>query len=443
MAGTLWLGLILLQFLLTLYFLATKRYSAFIAVFIYSIFTHDFTFINASYYLPSWIIEAAKPYAELVTLYFGFRWMQRLRRERYVDPIDRGAITLVIVPTLIVLLIDLVINQQLVSSLKGVRLYVLPVLLPYFMYRAGVLEKVQQRRLIYFVLTLMIVAGLYGFIQRLAFDGDVQKLWFYRFFDRFGTNPVDEYGWANYLRNNKLRVTSIFVSPITMSLMMAIPALMAITALLNSAHRMNWSQRAAFLGLLAFALFAQSLTQTRVGMIIDAIGAAAVFLMKLRKDTFLRTLLIPVGLVALTFLSLVTHTAGDESALGRLDQYRLFFDFFKMQGLGFSNSLVQTHFDAFFMSSALVYGWLCIFPLSGLILLNRHVYKAAKRMEGNMLVESVYGFSLALIYAFTFQFIAGSSPYRLYFLLLFIILAHVKSGTRESFEADRRRIIPG
>lgn len=441
MAGTFWLGLILLQYILTLFFLGTKRNTAFLAVYLYSIFSYDFVFINASYHLPERVLTFTKPYQEYLFAYFLIRYLAVLYRDKVINGIDRGILYLLVLPSLITLIADIAINRHPVQSFMGMRLYLLPVLLSYCLYRAGFLEKIRLKHVIGIVLTLSILSGIYGHFQRLHFDGNVQSLWFHRFFNRYSTNPVD-YGWANYLRNNRLRLTSIYVSPITMSLMMAIPVLFAGTELLQRGRRLDWSRRGVLLAIFAFCLCYQWLTQTRIGLITDVIGACTILLFRVRRDTFFRTLLIPVGLVALTFVTLFMNF-GDDSALGRLDQYRLFFELYTLKGLGFSDPLVQTNFDAFFMSVALLYGCLAFFPLSLIGIANYQLYKAAKSIPDSAFLVAVYGFSLALLYGFTFQYIAGSATYKIYLLFIFIALSYVKPGKHRFVEAHPDRAIPG
>jgi len=439
--GALFLSLIILQYVLSVVWLKQQKYGCFILLQMYALFSYDYVFIHASYYLPPLLVAVLKPYTEYLICYFLFCFFVVLRRRfSFSNRTDALMLILLFLPGLLVLLCnDFTGNINPGETLKGLRLYFVPVLLPYLMYRCDILAGYKQWKITNALFCICLLLGLYGCFQRFAFTGHVRSLWFYTFFDQFAINPV-AYQPSNFIRNDVLRVTSIFVSPLTYSIALAAPILLIVSIFINEAGKTLRKTKIILAVLGIFFLYCQWMSVTRIGLIIDAIGITMLVALRLRAR-FLLLAAIPVVIIAATFYTLTSGITKDTSALGRLLQFREFARHFSVRGLGFNNALVQTHFDSFFISIGLLYGALVSFPLLWLYQLNKRAYILAKRQR-NYFTAAVFVFSLSFIYTFTFQFVAGAASYKLYFLLLFLIFTDERSSTGTAIQTDPYRIIP-
>lgn len=436
-------GLIVLQYLLTIWALRTKRYDLFICVFIYSLFSYDYVFINASYYLPSKIVAILKPYSEYLILYFlYYLYFVRKKRISIHERFDAYLIWLILLPTAIVLVADDLLGHRMLSeTLLGMRLYLVPLILAYLLYKTEVIKDCDQLKIVNTIFTLSIASGIFGFFQKAYFRGTIKDLWFYRFFTHDNYNPLN-YWAANYIRNDSLRLTGYYVSPIHYSVAFCLPILIILTLFANAYHRLSNHIRLLLLSFLLFFFWYQWYSITRVGLIIDLIGMLIIVYAKLRKPGFFKLFIIPVAFVALTFSSLLLKTTNDASALGRIDQYQTFLQHYTFFGLGFRHEMVHTYFDTYFMSVGLLYGVFSIFPLLFIYKLIKAAYEVVMANANNYFFEAVLFTSLGLLYVFCFQFMAGSTPYRLYFFLLFVILANGNSRYNQSMQAYNYRFIP-
>jgi hypothetical protein len=435
--------LIILQYLLTVWTLRTRRFDLFICVYIYSLFTYDYIFINASYYFPSRLVALLKPYSEYLAIYFlYYLYFVQKKRISLWDRFDAYLIWFIILPTVVVIVAnDLAGHRMIGETMLGMRLYLMPLVLAYLLYKCGILKDCDQLKIVNTIFIFSIFSGVYGFFQKAYFRGTVKDLWFYPFFTKNGYNPLDFWA-ANYIRDNRLRITGYYVSPITYSVAFCLPILIVLTIFANSYHKLSNHIRYLLLSFLLFFLWYQWFSQTRIGLIVDVIGALVIVYAKLKRPSFLRLILIPAAFIGFTFSTLLLKTTNDASALGRVDQYQAFLKYYTFFGLGFKHELVHTYFDTYFVSVGLLYGVFCIFPFLFIFKTLRAAYDVVVSNENNYFFEATFFLSLTFIYIFCFQFMAGSTPYRLYFLLLFVILANGSSRYNKSMQAHRYRLIP-
>jgi hypothetical protein len=416
---------IFLQYALSLLSIAYKRYNFFIIVYLCSIVFYDYLFINASYFLPETLLNLLKPYNEylLVFLTFNFCLMSAQGIGFKHTNADKAVVVLLFSSLFVLLLNDFSTNINFGDTVNGLRMYLVPVFVPYLMYKANWFDKINFSTFLYGLFSISIVIVIYGTIQKNNFNGDLKSLWFYGFFSTFPENPV-EVGFYNYIRNDVLRTTSFFVSPIIYSISVAIPAVYAVGALITKSSLI----RKWFLILVILtSLYGLVIAETRVGLIILIIGAGILIVPRVLKKKYALMVMpsIPLFAVVLTFISLLYGFTEDLSALGRLVQYFSFFEYYKIFGLGFNNEYVLNYFDTYYMSIALLYGVLVVFPIYFFVDLNRFLYKAVSGGVGNdgAFMETTFAVSLTFIYSFAFQFTAGSYPYKVLFLIIFVVFA--------------------
>lgn len=434
--------LIFIQYYLSIIFLKNKEYSKLTALYLYAIFSYDFVFINASYYLPLWFVNVTKLYNEYLLIYLIAHYFIVIKNQfSFFNRVDRYVISYFLIPSALILLMDHCGSGAIYvrDTINSIRIYILPVVLPYMLYKCNMLQSYKPQKIINIILTLSIFTGIFGFFQKMSFYG-VRSLWFFDFFNRESQNPV-LYGAANYIRNGMLRVTGVFVSPITYTITLSISVIIISALLLDKSKKI--SSKIFFAIVLLFVIYCQHNSQTRVGYIVDVIGVAAVAYSSFFKARLRNILLLPSVVVAGTFAFLLLGLTKDESAIGRLAQYNAFFSYFNILGAGFGSPFVNVYFDTFFLSVGLLYGIFVILPLAMLYKFNKYAFEIwTRKLVDNYFAIAVIAVSATFIYSFTFQFIAGSYPYKLYFLLLFLIFENDKSPAKETGQVNNSRFIP-
>jgi hypothetical protein len=416
------IALISLQYGLSIVFFLTNRYSKLVYLYVFSIFSYDYLFINASYYLPDILVNLLKPYNEYFFLILLLLVIQKVNSVDGVIKlrhIDKSVLYLLLLPTSIILLLnDFSQNIDLMSTVQGLRTYLIPILIPYLMYNLYFLNKLNIGKFVNFLIFLSILTVLYGLYQKYTYNGQISSLWFYDFFGRYKENPVEE-GFYNFVRNDQLRTTSIFVSPVIYSIALSIPTLLVISKLFKEKKLIG---KINLVLVLSFLIWGLMIAETRVGLFVTIIGLLILiscYIRILNRYAFL--LAIPIVFIVLTFITMIFGYTEDLSALGRLIQYASFFDYFKVLGLGFNNKYVLTYFDTFYVSIFLVYGVLAFLPIIFIFKLNKLIYKLTKSsFYGRFFNVSTLAVSLSFVYSFAFQFTAGAYPYKLLFVLVFI-----------------------
>jgi len=418
---------IFIQYAATILSLSYRKYNVFAVVYLLSIFFYDFLFINASYFLPSSLVAVLKPYNEYLFIFLTIRlFLVKLNNIKSRNILmDKIILYLILVTLAVLLLNDFSSNIDPVSTILGIRIYLLPILLPYLMYKANWLATIDKKTFLSSLFLATLITIGYGTIQQMTFNGNVNSLWFYKFFNLNGENPV-ETGFYNFVRNDKLRTTSFFVSPIIYSISVAMSAVFVATLLIMKQNKM-FKRSTLFLLLIAF-IYGLLIAETRVGIFILAMAIAMLLVTKLtnRKGIYKLLATIPFIAMILTFLSLIYGYTDDLSALGRLIQYMSFFEYFKPLGLGFNSEYVLTMFDTYYMSLALVYGVFIVVPIYFYYKLNKVLYYQILEINGlNLLfAKGVFVLSLTFIYSFAFQFTAGAYQFRMLFFLIFIVLSN-------------------
>ena len=432
-----------LQYFLSVYSIINRRYNLFGIVYLYSIVLYDFIYINAYYHLPSLLVAVLKPYNEYMTVILTLRLIisSIQHKKSSVKNIDKMMLYLIGGSLLILLFNDFATKIDLGATIAGLRIFLLPVIIPYLMLRANWLKYISERKLLYALFAITVVIVLYAIVQKSEFNGDIRSLWFYEFFKQYPENPIDE-GPYNFIRNDVLRSTSLFVSPIIYSLAVAFPTIFLISLILFKSKILS----RATAGILAMIfIYGLIIAETRVGLVIIAIGTAILLIPRFVKVRYAYKLMVSVPILAVivTFWTLISGYTDDLSALGRLTQYASFFDYFKLLGVGFYSELVQTKFDAYYMSLALLYGIFIVLPIYFYISINKTVYKTVLLNDGgdNIFSKAVLTISLTFIYSFAFQFSAGAYPYRLLFFLVFLVISKFNNEKKNQHN-NRSSFVP-
>jgi len=418
------------QYIVSLYAIINKKFNLFAAVYLASLFFYDWLFINAYYFLPPLLLAVLKPYNEYLFLILLFRFIvSTVQHKKSKNALADSIILALIVPSFIVLCAnDLSRNLNLSDTISGIRIYLLPILTPYLMYKAKWFNSLNTKKILSFLFTISIISVIYGFFQRQGFNGSVRSLWFYNFFNQYTENLV-EIGPYNFIRNDVLRTTSFFVSPIIFSISLAIPTIYVLELLISKNKLFSRKYLLFVLVILCYGLL---ICETRVGIIVSIISIAIHLVPKFFKFKYAYRIMLFVPFLAmiLTFLSLIFGYTDDLSALGRLTQYASFFEYFQPLGLGFNNEYVLTRFDTYYMSVGLVYGGLLIFPVWFYLRINKFLYKVVLLNIDSpdfLFLKSTLALSLTFIYSFAFQFTAGAYQYRVMFFLIFIALTYQKN----------------
>jgi hypothetical protein len=277
--------LIVLQYAVAFFSLKEKAWTVFAGVLAYATISYDFVFIQASYYIPEALLAGFRPFNEYLLLYFLLQLtVVRRRALSFPNREDLLAAGLLLLPSGLMLLHDIA-DFHPGDTLRGLRMYLLPLLLPYLLYRCGVFDRIRVGRLLQGLLGLVLLAALFGLVQWLRFDGEIRQLWFYEYFNRFGANPLI-YGRANYVRSGQLRATGIFDSPIAFALVLGMAVLLIASLLLQSGAGLRRRDRGWLLVAGVFLLACLPLAQTRVGFLVPAIGMLILLLERFRKLRF-------------------------------------------------------------------------------------------------------------------------------------------------------------
>lgn len=405
------------QYYLTAIFLKDKAYKNLLGVLLFAMVSYDWVFIEASYVLPKFALGLTKPYFEYLLVYLLYEMWRKGQTPTLFNPLFRHLFLLVLLPSLVTLVLnDLRAHSPAFDLFYGLRLILLPIVLLFLLFKVGAFKDVEPGFILNSLIAVSMLCFIAGVMQRWSYAGDIQKLWFYDFMNRFYLNPV-KVGWANYVRNDALRVTGIFVSPITQVISLGIGILLLAAKLIF--QKVPFSKRAFWLLLLLVLLYGQWRTITRVGLIMDVLGIAVLLGSRLwpRRQAWLY--LVPLGAVLATFGTLLSGNVTEESALGRLKQYAEAVWIFRLRGLGFSHQFVSTYFDSYFITMLLLFGVLAVLPLLFIWKLNLSIIRLLRAHPRSVLGNATLAVGTSFLYVFVFQFVAGSFPYRVYFLLLF------------------------
>jgi len=393
---------------------------------------YDVLFIHASYNLPWWFVATTKLFPEYLTAALAVQAYRR-RRLYLAHPPTRQLALGIMLPSA-VLLVGSAIAHGPAHAVLGARTYLVAPLMAFLLYTNGYLTRRAGMAVLRCIALVAAVSAIVALRQMADFDGLVSRLWFFDYFYDWPRNPVLE-GSANYLRDGNLRTTGIFVSPIIQTVSLLLGVAVLTTAVV--ARGQGWAVRVLALAGIPFLLYAQYTTHTRVGWILDALVIAVIVAQRWMPALLVRTARWGAWVaVAATFAFLLVGGTEESSAVGRLGQWGGFWTQLRPWGLGFGHPLVNTHFDSLVISAMLLFGALVVGPA----LYIHRLYRALWRVAGTAPQAVVLSVSAAVCaaapYLFFFQFVAGSYPYRVYFLLLYLSLAYYERALRREAGLD-------
>lgn len=397
-------------FSLLLISLTLKQYTLFVVSYIYYVFLYDWLFISIKINNPSFLgvlLQMSQELIFILVLLLGIVRISSVGKFVLVKK-DAFFILCIIIPALFSIIISLKNGDGISNVITGIRLYFLPIIIPYVLYRMNILSHVKIKCIVYNLSFMAVCCMVFGYIQVSNFHGSLSELWFYRGSD---IDAIEKSSF-NFIRDGELRATSFFVSSIMMTSLLA--AICAICAFCQK----NVS-RILTIFCCVYGIY---LSRTRVGFFIISLIFGLYFLdffLKKKGQHKLSILIsVPLLTIALTFLSIAMGYVTDLSAIGRSIQYLTFFENFQLLGVGIGSEHSLIKYDSFIISVILALGSFSVLYIWYFIDLVKLLYQ----LHGKF-AYSIFLLSLSFIYLFAFQFVAGSVTFRLFFILVFIAIS--------------------
>jgi hypothetical protein len=142
------------------------------------------------------------------------------------------------------------------------------------------------------------------------FYGDLKDLWFYEYINKL--TPLEE-ARPNYVRENNLRATGFFVSPLIYSSFLSYTTLIVFFYLIIL-RKITW--KFILLIVLAVLIYGLLIARTRIGLIISCLGFISSILVYYRRMLSIRKVIVlALGMITLTFAALLFGLTSDPSAL--------------------------------------------------------------------------------------------------------------------------------
>ncbi len=399
------IGIILL--LRLFYFLFNNHSQHVSNIIVILLIMYDWIFIHIAYSLPSNITFILKSFGEILLFILTFLLIGRLGyNKNRTQNIDYIFFLFIIVPFLISLASGGSLSNM---ALSGYKDFFFPYILSYLLFKC---KYINFNYKILSYITVIISSS--AIIQIVLYDGNLSSLWFYNSFERFDENPVDT-GFYNYLKEDTLRATSIFVTPIDLSITSGLLTIYHLSQII-----IKRNNRIIQFMLMIYAFMGLWLSQTRVGFAIVAIGIVVLIYINRSRYISLRTLLlIPLFFIIATFVCMASGRIDDGSALGRLIQYADFFNTFSMTGYGIGDYDAIYKYDSFILCSARMMGITALLYFMMYFKLLKHVVNIYKSYRLSQYAPFIIASSTALIYAFIFQHLAGSIALTLVIIFMF------------------------
>lgn len=388
-----------------------KDCKQFTSIFILLLLLYDWIFICIGYALPSQIVLILKSFSEILIMLFLLLLLARTGRYVVVEKIDVLIAVFCGIP-----FITSILSGGGFSSLalSGYKDFFFVYIISYLLLKSRYLV-VDYRVLD--IITIIVSTG--AILQTFFFNGNLETLWFYNSFDNLPENPVDV-GYYNYLKDDALRATSCFVTPIDLSITSAMLIIYHVSQVFA-----NKEKSAGQLMLAIYAFVGLWISQTRVGLVIVAIGICTLILLKIKKNKISLWILylIPLSFIALTFLMMVVGKIDDYSALGRMVQYANFINDFSLMGGGIGDYDAIFKYDSFLLCSFKMMGIFAILYFILYFRLFNTVVSCLNNCGSKVLyLPFVVATSTAMMYAFVFQHLAGSIALILVTIFMFDVL---------------------
>jgi hypothetical protein len=391
---------------------------------------YDFIFINLSSYVSPAVLYATKSWQEYLTLFLLLILLISKSRFTALNKFDSWFLSFFLFLTVLSAAVGMANGISFMQVFLGWRMYMMPLLWSFLLYKTSIFRQIPSKVVVHFLAIVSVIVITVGIYQNMNFNGDLRRLWFYDFIDKL--NPIDDHPF-DFIRDDQLRVTGIFVSPLIYASFLSYSLLILTFYILLKKHALI-KKMIAFL-LLAFILYGQILSRTRIGFIIFMVGLACSFLAYFKPLLkYGWSVLIPLLFVITTLISLIAGITEDLSALGRLIQYASLPSNFVILGQGFGAEMTNVFFDSFYISIIVLFGmFVPIYIWLYLVLLKKMNQKAVyvKYVEpgiyNRILYYASYGFFFSFIYTFGFHFSIGSATIQIFYLMLFYFVSKFQS----------------
>jgi len=316
--------------------------------------------------------------------------------------------------------------------LKGARMYLVLPFSFYLLSVSGHFKNIQTVNIIIPLLAFTSLSTIYSIIQEFRFDGNLKILWFYDFVNNI--NPI-EIARFNYIRDDHLRASGLFISPLIQSSILGFTCLIITIWFVLGKSSLPSKTLGFLLGLHVYGLF---LCRTRIGFILFGIGLLLSYLHFNKSSlNYWMSISVPLVLILITILVLVLGFSNDSSALGRIPQYEFLFSNFRWFGLGFGSPKTLTFFDSMYISSGLVYGIHCLtyifipFWACYKLYMERSYYMDFSSLD-SIFFAATFGYCFSLLYMFAFQFTLGSPTIQIFYWLIFAFLSRYHISKKSS-----------
>ncbi len=417
-----------------------KKATAFTLFYISYLWLYDWLFISLSYHLSSNLLFLMKSFQEIamVLLLFVFFVGQMISKRKFTLTKFGIIFSLcVIFPLVIALFNSFYLGHSVEQIIQGGRYFFLPVIIPFLLYKYGLFENLDIKKIKILFYFFLVGSFILALIQVKNFSGNLEELWFYQFFDKgLDGNVVADNPW-NYIREGNFRATGLFVSSIMLTIFFAITG---IYSLLTFVVNRNYIALIFFI----ISFLGIQLTQTRIGLLIMLLSIGIILIMHFKKGVSLSMgmlFCIPIFLIFFTFLVIKFGVIDDLSAQGRPVQYLSFFSDFKLLGSGLGSDLVLVKYDSFYISIFLACGIFSIMYVWYFFYLLKWCYRSLKKTVKDSekyifdMLTLIIG--LTFIYAFAFQFLAGSFLFKLIFVFIFISIEAIKNDSETILVEDK------
>lgn len=400
--------------------LMKRKASIFACVYIIYIWIYDWMFINMSYDVSPIIVNILKLGNEFLVFLAFLVMLIRKKKQNIAKSNDRTIWIFIILPLIYAVFISLINHISVGTIFQGIRLFFSPIIYTFLFYKAGLFENVSISKIKITLIFILVVSLLYSIWQSFTFNGELSSVWFYDYFNK--TMDLDD-GAFNFIRDDELRATSVFVSPIISSVFFASTAL--------SLFYMEDKSKVLKVIYIFIGILGVYFSRTRIGLIYIPLFFILRFI--INRVSFKYSIL-SIGIaILITLVSLIYGITDDLSALGRVIQYQEFINMYKLGGYGFEDEYL-IKFDSYIISLSLNIGILAFFVLYGIIKLSKENLLIRDELNNNQ-IQAFLMFSalnaLCIIYEFAFQYIAGNYIYKLTFLFLFIGLSYKEKAKQE------------
>lgn len=403
-----------------------RKATIFIIFLILIVFFYEFFFIQISDTVDDvlfYIIKSWQEYLFAILLIFIFIKILIRNTIKY-STTDKNIFTILLLLTIAGFATSLLQSISFFDAFLGWRTYILPIFLNFLIYYSDNLFHSSTKAINYTLISLSCIMVLYAIHLDLNFNGNLKQLFFYEYVNKI--SPIEQ-GRYNYIRNDQLRATGFFVSPLIYSSFLGYTSLILLYYFIFS----GLQKKIWFAIVFALIFYGQHIARTRIGLVNFGVGILSTFLVYYKPGISLRKIiLIPLSLIILTFIGLITGLTSDPSALGRLVQYATIPENFKIAGLGFGAPLTTVFFDSWYISALLLFGLFFPIYLYLHILLLRKIHPYVSFYKTNLVSihEKVfffanYGFFISFIYMFAFQYILGSATIYVFYVMIFLIIS--------------------